>query len=411
MKDSPSRLRNTSFVIQKAQPWIDDALRSGLMHTSIQTRRGKTVLLPDGRNVVEFVNCSYLGLDQDPRLIEAAKAVLDQWGVHFCCARSRFSIQPHRDLEDGLSSLWKARAITFPSVTAAHLSVLPLLASGSLFPSPQPARLIFDRFAHASMQSLKPILAAEATLVTIPHNDLQALSDQIRLAHADHQTPVYIADGVYSMGGHCPILSLLPMVEQDGLFLYIDDAHGTSIFGDRGEGYILSQIDGPLPEGILLNFSLAKGFGCNGGGVLVPSGPLEETIRAFGQTYIFSAPLDFSLIGAALACLELHKDGTIRSLQARLRSRIELFHHSLASPLSPETHPYLLQSPLYTHFVGHETDALALGRAMIDAGFFASVAFFPVVAQDHALLRIALTVAHSEAEIRALAGFLRDRSL
>ncbi|MCA9780123.1 MAG: 7-keto-8-aminopelargonate synthetase, partial [Candidatus Eremiobacteraeota bacterium] len=161
-------------MISQASSHYRDAVARGLMQVSIRSRADKIVGLPDGREVVEFINCSYLGLDTHPKLIAGAQAAVEEWGVHLCCARSRFTIDPNRVLEEELSSLFGGRAITFPSVTSAHMSVLPLLAAGALSPnSPRgagkPVRLVFDRFAHASMQFLKPILAVEAELTTIAH--------------------------------------------------------------------------------------------------------------------------------------------------------------------------------------------------------------------------------------------------
>ena len=126
------RLRNTLSLIAASDVHAIAAEDAGLMRTTITRRRGKTVTLDDGREVVEFVNCSYLGFDVHPKVIGAAQDILAEWGVHFCCARSRFTIDANRALEEELGALWGGVAITFPSVTAAHLSALPLAAAGVL---------------------------------------------------------------------------------------------------------------------------------------------------------------------------------------------------------------------------------------------------------------------------------------
>lgn len=169
-------------VVQEAMANVLEARRRGLMHVSLEGREGKTVTLPGGRKVREFINCSYLGLDQNPRVIARGKDLLDAWGVHFCSARTRFSIAPNRELEEGLSRFFGGRAITFPSVTATHLSVLPLVASGAIWGGTRRSRLIFDRFAHASMASLKGMLRESCRVETIGHNDLDALETQFKEA-------------------------------------------------------------------------------------------------------------------------------------------------------------------------------------------------------------------------------------
>ncbi|MBI5546438.1 MAG: aminotransferase class I/II-fold pyridoxal phosphate-dependent enzyme, partial [Deltaproteobacteria bacterium] len=390
--------RNTAFVVEQAKAHIARAVGHQLMHLSIRRRRGKRVVLPDGREVVEFINCSYLGLDTRQEVIAAAKDVLDGWGVHFCCARSRFSIDPNRELEERLSRwMGGGRAITFPSVTSAHMSTLPLVASGVLLPGPRRrVRLIFDRFAHASMQYLKPILAVEARVTTLCHNDLAGLEREARAARRCGEAAVYVADSVYSMGGVCPLDEVVEMSRRLGFGLYLDDAHGTSIFGARGEGYVLSRTGGVLPDNAILTFSLAKGFGCNGGGVLVPDSQRERLVRSFGQTYAFSAPLDFSVQGAALAALALHEDGTVAGLQKRLRDNVALLDEELLQTGLPF-------SPIRMVMIGSEDEAIRVGAELLEAGFFVSVAMFPVVPRGRAQLRLCVGVGHTKAQIRDLA--------
>src|SRR5262249_26987289 len=116
--------RNTAFVLHASSGHIEKATEAGLMHTTLKARDGKKVILQDGRLVTEFINCSYLCLDVDPLVVARGKALLDDWGLNFCCARSRFSIGPNAHLEQGLSRLFRGSAITFPSLTSTHISVM-----------------------------------------------------------------------------------------------------------------------------------------------------------------------------------------------------------------------------------------------------------------------------------------------
>lgn len=399
---------------------IREATAHGLMHVTIERRlSNKRVRLahPDGaaaRDVVEFINCSYLGLDTHPAVVGAAADIVREWGVHFCCARSRFSIEPNRALERDLSTLFRGYAITFPSVTAAHLSALPLIASGALLPSSlrrhRGVRLIFDRFAHASMQSIKPLLAVDATIVTIAHNDVRAIATAVDEAHAADEDAVYVADSVYSMGGVCPLDEIKQLVEQRGAFLYLDDAHGTSIFGERGEGYVMAREAGALPPSTIMTFSLAKGFGTNGGGIVLPSEEQRQTVRSLGQTYAFSAPLDFSVIGAAQASLALHFDGTVRRLQDELRNKVATFDAALARTSVGAAAASTREgfSPIRMVPLQSKEQAIAVGRGLIARGYFVSVAMYPVVARDQPQLRVCLSVEHSDEQVHGLVAALDD---
>jgi len=398
----PARLRNTPFVIKESSARYERAVGSNLMQVSITGRKGKSVFLPDGRDVVEFVNCSYLGLDLHPRVIAASKSVDDEWGMNFCCARSRFSFEPQRLLEEELSELYRGRAITFPSTTTAHISLMPLLASGVLFEEGETRKacLIFDQFAHSSMQYLKPVLAEEATVESVPHNSLEDLRRQVLAARARGETAVYVADGIYSMGGLCPARELLDMAEELDFFLYVDDAHGLGIFGERGEGQFLSQIEGDVPDRVILTYSLSKGFGAYGGGLLVQGEWREQLIRSYGQVYAFSAAQTFQAVYACRAVVELHHEGVIAPLQRTLRERVALFDELMGRPL-----PF---SPIRMVPIGDEENALKAGEELLDAGYFASVVFFPIVRRKAAQLRLCIAANHTEDDIRGVAAALKN---
>lgn len=386
-------------MMSLAGPSYARAVDSGLMQVSLKARHGKRVTLADGREVTEYVSCSYLGLDMRPDVIAAGKQALDDWGVHLCCARSRFTIGPNTELEAALSSLWGGRAITFPTVTAAHMSTMPLLATEAFGHRQQKVVFLYDRFAHASMQYLKPVLAAEHRVETLPHNDLQALEDAVKAAHARGEGAVYVADGVYSMGGHCPIDEVMALARTLDFVAYIDDAHGTAIYGDRGEGSVLARLGGKVPDGLVIAYSLSKGFGCNGGGVLLPNEKAESAVRTFGMTYAFSAPLDFSIVGSALKVVELIKDGTVKALQATLKQRVAQF-----DALTGRDEPF---GPIRMVPIGDDQKALGAAEALLANGFFVTVTFFPIVPREQSQLRICVTAAHTPQDLERLTAALK----
>jgi 7-keto-8-aminopelargonate synthetase-like enzyme len=372
------------------------------MQVTLRGREGRRVALSADQWVTEFINCSYLAIDTRKDVIEKSQTIMNEWGVHLCCARSRFSIGPLEELEEGLSNLWGGRAITFPSVTTTHMSTMPLLPSMELSAKKGTVTFLYDKLAHASMQFLRPVLAAEHRVEVIPHNDLDALEKAVKVAHARGDAVIYVADGVYSMGGVCPIDEVLALSRRLEFSIYIDDAHGTSIYGDHGEGTVLAALQSPgkLPENVAITFSLSKGYGCNGGGVIVPNREAERRVRTFGMTYAFSAPLDFSVVGAGLASLELHRNGEVKRLQAELRRKVALYDR-----LVGREQPF---SPIRMVEVGDEHRAIELGDALKARGHFVSVTFFPIVARGNAMLRICLGVGHADEDITALVGSLRE---
>jgi 7-keto-8-aminopelargonate synthetase-like enzyme len=400
MTERSAKLRNTVAVEALAEDHYRDALDRELMQVSLKSRDGRRVTLADGRTVTEFVSCSYLGLDVRPDVVTRAQQVVADWGVHLCTARSRFSIGPLTELEEGLSELWGARAVTFPTVTAAHMSAMPLLPSRELGVTKGKVTFLYDHRAHASMQFMKPTLAVEHRVETVAHNDLDALERAAKAAHARGDAVIYVADGVYSMGGMCPIREVLALSKRVEMALYIDDAHGTSIFGTRGEGSVFEALGSERPENVTVTFSLSKGYGCNGGGVLLPSRDAERRVRTFGTTYAFSAPLDFAIAGAALAVLDVHRGSELAALQAELRRKVALF-----DALMGRREPF---SPIRMVKLGDADRAIALGEQLKRRGHFTSVTFFPIVARGDAMLRICLGVGHADEDIASLARSLKE---
>lgn len=378
-------LSDPSIDRDKNRSWIDRCEENKLMYQDIEERNGTQVTIA-GKQLQSFTNCSYLGFDTDLSMIEAAKATLDEWGLHYCCARSRLTIGPIVSLETKLTQWFGAPALTFPSVTSTHSSVLPVLSSQL----PR-ARFIFDRFAHASMQILKPILTRKAAVVTIAHNDMTALEAQVVAAVQAGETPVYCADSVYSMGGSAPLQDILDLAEDYPLVLYLDDAHGTSIYGPQGQGFVAEHLnDRPWPKCLWMTFSLAKGFGCNGGGIVCPTAEDRTAVKRFGQTFAFSGPIDFAMAGAALKGLELHQSPVLKEKQKLLRQKVARVDEIL---FAGQSLPF---SPIRMIDVGDEHRAIDLGCALRDLGFYVPVVFYPVVPRGEAQLRLCVTVHHEE---------------
>ena len=392
--------RNTASLIEYAQTHFDAAHFQGLMAIYGRPLEDRAVALAhdSGRRVVDFVRCSYLGLDNNPQIVAGAIEALKEYGaLHWSCARTRLNFSILGDLEAGLAELFGARVITYTTVLAANMSALPLIASGHLTGGIKPV-MVFDRLAHATLAYHKGTIAAETRVETIGHNDLAALETLCQT----NDSVAFICDGVYSMGGSADIGQLRWLQERYGLFLYIDDAHGVSIFGKQGEGFARSQIDGPLAERTIIAASLGKGFGASGGLIMLGTARQEELFRRFAVAHAFSASLNVAAIGAALASQKLHRTNELGKLQQTLRERLALFDDLVrteqrGSPL-----------PIRTVEIGNELKAIAAARALLDRGFYTSAIFFPTVAKGRAGLRLCPTAGHSDDEIRALGGVLHD---
>lgn len=394
------RNRNTHGMINHAALNFASARLNGLMALYARPGRGRSVEIELDRKhshrVVDFVRCSYLGLDNHPRIVEGAIEAVQKYGaLHWSCARTRLNFNLIGELEETLSALFSARVITYSSVLAANMGALPLLASGHLTNQRKPL-MVFDRLAHATLAFHKATLAEETEVVTIAHNDMSALEALCR----EHGNVAYICDGVYSMGGSAPIEELRVLQKRYSLFLYIDDAHGISLFGKSGEGFARSKMAGALGERTIIAASLGKGFGASGGMLMLGTPEQEELFRSFAIAHAFSASPNLAAVGAALASARLHRTKELVALQTRLRDRLALFDSLIATGLEGSL-------PIRMLMIGDELTTIGAAKAVLKDGCYVSAVFFPTVAKGRSGLRICPTAGHSIEEIEALCTTLK----
>jgi 7-keto-8-aminopelargonate synthetase-like enzyme len=390
--------RNTAAMIDAANGSFDAAHYQGIMALYAAPMTGRFVYLPaTGQTVVDFVRCSYLGLDNHPAIIDgAAKTVQDSGALHWSCARTRLNFTVLGELEAQLSSLFDAKVVTFTTVLAANMSALPLLASGHLTGGRKPI-MVFDRLAHATLAHHKAVVAQETPVETIRHNDLEALEALCK----SHQQVAYVCDGVYSMGGHAPLEALRSLQDKYGLFLYIDDAHGISIEGRTGVGFARSAL-GPLGKRTIVAASLGKGFGASGGMVMLGTAQQELLFRRFAVAYAFSASLNTAAIGAASASARIHDSEELPLRQQSLRTNLALLDALLATDQASSI------LPIRTVRIGDELLAVAAARHLLEKGFYTSAIFFPTVARGEAGIRICLTSDHTQPQIRDLVTAINE---
>ncbi|NIA70422.1 aminotransferase class I/II-fold pyridoxal phosphate-dependent enzyme [Pelagibius litoralis] len=390
--------RNTKFVIEKSLPAFDAAYDAGVMGVHGLSLDGRRVRLSDGRCVTDFVRCSYLGLDNHPKLIEGAVSAVTRYGsLHWSCARTRLNSNLLRELEERLAILFSARVIAYSTVMVANMGALPLIASGYLTEGVKPV-MVFDRLCHVTLAYHKPAMADETKVLTIDHNDIDALEQICQT----HKRVAYVADGVYSMGGHAPVAKIQELQNRYGLFLYIDDAHGISIFGEKGEGYARSQFPNELGGLTIIAASLGKGFGASGGILMLGTKRQEDLFRRYSLAYAFSAAPNLAAVGAALASAQVHETAELAKLQKELFDRIRFFDQRVDTVQRGDPLPIRLFP------VGNSSKAIYAAQQLLESKLYTSAVFFPTVAQNEAGIRICLSTAHSLGEIDELCEELNN---
>lgn len=238
----------------------------------------------DGRPVLNFGSCGYLGLEFDPRLQAGVSEAVRRYGTQFASSRIYMQAPPYAELEHHLGEMFGGHVLVAPTTTLGHVAALPVLVG------PQDT-VIMDQQVHQSVQMAVDHLRCQGTVIKmIRHSDINQL-EAVLAQHAGHARIWYLADGVYSMYADiAPLEQLAALLQrEERLHLYIDDSHGVGWTGRHGRGSTLDRLGSH--ERVVVAASLCKSFAAGGAAVVFPNAELKRRVRAVGGPMIFSGPV------------------------------------------------------------------------------------------------------------------------
>ncbi len=359
-------------------------------------RSQATAALPaverDGRRLVNLASNNYLGLAADPRLVAAAHAGLDAWGVGAGASRlvtGDFEI--HRDLEAALADLKGAEAaLAFTSGYAANVGVLTALAGPR-------DRIFADALNHASL--IDGCRQSRAVVQRYEHKDADHLEELLRGAPARGQRFI-VTDSVFSMDGDlAPLPELATLAERWGAALVVDDAHGTGVLGPEGRGAVHHfGIEGRVPVQI---GTLSKALGAQGGFV-AGSRVLVDLVLHRARSFVYSTAIAPVLAAAALAGVGLARaEGWRREKQRSHLARLRGGLREIGFTVVGED-----VAPLLAVIVGSPDATLRLSAELEESGVLAPAIRPPTVPSGTSRLRLAPMATHSGEQIEGvLAAF------
>jgi len=375
----------SSFTLARA----DEARAAGIYpyFKPIAKQNGATVTV-DGREMVIFGSNDYLGLTEDPRLKEVARAALKDFGTS--CTGSRFltgTLTLHEELEHRLSGFLGAEAVlTFSTGLLGALSVLAALAGRQDI-------LYFDRENHASLYDGARL--SFGSLRKYRHNDLEDLE---RLLERDAGKPggrMIVTDGVFSMSGHVADLpGIVELARRYGARVAVDDAHATGVLGEGGRG--TPEHFGLEDEIDLVIGTFSKSFASVGGFV---SGPKEviSYVKHHARPFIFTAALPAMQVAAVLKALEImetephHREKLWQNVALLKRGMNSLGFDTLGS-----------ESQIVPVLIGPDELAALFWRMLWEEGIFTTPAVPPSVPPGRSIIRTSVNANHTSEQIERL---------
>lgn len=369
-------------------------------------RLGGSQMEVDGEVLTAFCSNDYLGLAGDPQLAQAVRAAVGEWGVGstaspMVCGHSG----PNAWLEEELAqAVGLPRALYFYAGFATNASIVPALAG-------EGDALFSDALNHASL--IDGARLSRARIHRYRHADLGDLAAQ--LAACDARRKLVMTDSVFSMDGDVAELGALhALCEAHDALLLIDDAHGFGLLGPQGRGALCAVgLSGQRASPrVLYMATLGKALGVAGAFVAGPDRLIEWLLqKTRSYTYATAAP---ALLAEALRVslrLVLGEDGERR--RARLAANVAQLRAALSPDAAVALHDagWRLMpsaSPIQPLLIGDSAAALEVMDGLRARGLWVPAIRPPTVPQGTARLRIALSAAHSEADIQALARALED---
>ena len=360
----------------------------------IVTPQRVAIQVQGGSEVLNFCANNYLGLADNPDIIEAAKASLDEYGfgmasVRFICG----TLDMHRQLENKISEFFGT------DDTILYTSCFD--ANGGLFETllgPEDA-IISDSLNHASI--IDGVRLCKAQRHRYPNNDMAALEEALKKTQ-DCRTRLIATDGVFSMDGYIAQLDkIAELAERYNALIMVDDSHATGFVGATGRGS--AEYHGVMDKVDIFTSTLGKALGGASGGFTTARQPIIDLLRQRSRPYLFSNSLPPPLVAASLKVFELLTAST--QLRDKLEDNTRYFREQMSAAgfdIKEGVHS-IVPVMLYDAVLAQKMSARLLEEGIYVIGFF-----YPVVPKGEARIRVQVSAAHSREDLdRAIAAFTK----
>lgn len=380
-----------------------EAIREAGLYKSereILGRQGSHVLTITGE-ALNFCANNYLGLAGDERPVHAAREALNKWGfglssVRFICGTQ----DQHREFEREIADfVGKDDSILFSSCFDANGGVFEALFG------PEDA-IVSDELNHASL--IDGIRLCKASRFRYKNADMKDLRTQLRAARdGGAQQVVIVTDGVFSMdGSYAPLPQICDLAEEFRALVLVDDSHATGFVGSGGRG--TPELFGVEDRVDIITSTLGKALGGASGGFVAGPQAVIDMLRQKARPYLFSNTLAPAVVAGSREALRLaaeadEKRQHLTAMAALFRSEME----NAGFEILPGSHP--IHAVMFPGEDGAR-QAVAMAARMLEIGVYVTAFSFPVVPRGKARIRVQLSAAHTEEDVRAcVAAFIQAR--
>ena len=383
--DSPMDI--TGFIDTELEKLRKDSLLRELRPVRPLSAREVSV---GGTACLNFSSNDYLGLSWRPELREEASRWMELYGAGAGASRLvTGDIEAYGELERRIAA-WKGAesALLFGSGFLANVGCLQALASGG-------AVIFADRLNHASLNAGCKLSGAE--FKRFRHGDLGHLDELLEKSDS-RKRRIIVSDTVFSMDGDVADLDALRgLSKRHGALLYLDDAHATGVFGDRGEGLATGE------SGTVVMGTFSKAMGSYGAYVACESKARDYLVNTC-WSFIFTTALPPQVCGAISAAVGLVSSDEFKDIRSCYIERTRGLRAELRAS-GFDTGASATQ--IVPVMVGESETALRIARDLLAEGIIAVAIRPPTVPAGTSRMRINLTAAHTDQDVRRLVESLR----
>ena len=347
-----------------------------------------------GRQVLNFCANNYLGLSDNPRLIEAAKKAMDTRGYGMSSVRFICGCQDmHKQLEKAIADYFGTEdTILYAACFDANGGVLEPLFT-------EQDAIISDSLNHASI--IDGVRLCKAVRYRYANADMAELEDCLKKAQAQ-RFRIIVTDGVFSMDGNAaPLDEICKLAEKYDALVMVDECHSAGVLGKTGRG--ITELYNLRGQVDILTGTLGKAFGGAVGGFTTGRKEIIDMLRQRSRPYLFSNSLPPAVVGASIEMFKML--GESDALHDKLVKNVEHFRKGMMAAgfdIKP-TQSAICAVMLYDAKLSQDFAA-----RLQDEGIFVTGFYYPVVPKGQARIRVQVSAGHTTEQLdRCIAAFVK----
>lgn len=338
-----------------------------------------------GKEVLNFCANNYLGLSNHPRLIQAAKDMMDRRGYGMSSVRFICGTQDvHKELEAAISDFFK----TEDSILYAAC----FDANGGLFGSflTQEDAIISDALNHASI--IDGVRLCKAVRYRYANGNMEELENCLKEAQAQ-RFRIICTDGVFSMDGNvAPMDKICDLAEKYDALVMVDESHSAGVVGKTGHG--VSEFYNTYGRVDIYTGTLGKSFGGAVGGFTTGRKEIIDMLRQSSRPYLFSNSIPPSVVGAGIETFKMLKESN--EIHDHLVENVNYFRDKMLAAgfdIKPT------QSAICAVMLYDAPLSQKFAAALQEEGIFVTGFFYPVVPKGEARIRVQISAGHSREQL------------